>query len=183
MSWKPRIRTYPWHSGILERGINQKSDQANMQNIEKIHKFPIWMENALTCLFLRVIFSYLERFLVRSETFISEHGSDPACFQVLFLLRFDNQCNSVVSGSVDPVRETKTIKLSAQHFTDIPSRWEILIQNGIDEYTNKGFLISWCLRMEQNDEYFLWFSSVVTPLSEERKLHVSKHGRHQMYYR
>ena len=28
MSWKPRIRAYPWHSGTLERGINQKSDQA-----------------------------------------------------------------------------------------------------------------------------------------------------------
>ena len=26
----------------------KKSDQAKMQNIEKIHKFPIWMENALT---------------------------------------------------------------------------------------------------------------------------------------
>ena len=45
-----------------------------MQNIEKIHKFPIWMENDLTFLFLRVIFSYLERFLVRSETFISVHN-------------------------------------------------------------------------------------------------------------
>ena len=58
---------------------------------------------------------------------------------------FDSTINATqlyqVPVTWDPVREAKTIKLSAQHFTDIPSRWEILIQNGIDEYINKGFLI------------------------------------------